>query len=90
MPWLIQHKCNLLDVEVSPYAMVAKESSGAAAYGDSGGFSTGAREKFTQVICQRCGEQFQILGHDFFTESHGARNEFNLPEGFVIARTGKA
>lgn len=78
MAWLIQHRCSILDPDPHEYAMLAKTSSD----------NPPEFQKLTMVRCSDCGEQFMIVGHDFFNESHG-QTDYQLPPGFVIARTAR-
>jgi len=78
MPWLIQHKCNPADPDLSNYAIMR------------GGTTD---MPLTKITCPSCREEFFILGHEMFQEAHTAEEQSRLtmaaglPPGFVIART---
>lgn len=72
MPWMIQHKCHLSDSQVGEYAVVKKDLP----------------EKITHIKCSNCGEYFNIVGHEMFDEMQPAEvSGYNLPPGFVVARS---
>ena len=75
MPWLIQHKCNVGQSDLSEYAVVKGRRND---------------QDLTRVVCQNpaCGEEFYILGHELFSEA--VPDHSGLPPGFLIARTPKA
>lgn len=52
MPWLIQHKCNPGQVELSSYGMAKIEGPGG--------------RKMTHAKCPSCGEELIFEGHEIF------------------------
>jgi hypothetical protein len=88
MPWLIQHKCNISQSDLSEYAVVKLTRDG---------------QPFTKIECGSpdCGEEFVLVGHEMFDEavevnqasgsgSPADPSSYDLPPGFVIPRSRRA
>lgn len=74
MPWLIQHRCSMLQPVPSEYAVMKAEADG---------------QKVTRVSCPNpeCREEFFVLGHEMFSEAIPDKVVSGLPPGFLIPRS---
>lgn len=60
MPFMIKHRCSILDAEDQPYAALAgKDEHG---------------RPITRIHCPRCREEFAVIGHDMFNEAQRIPN----------------